>query len=96
MTIEQRLAEIIVAFCADARPGRVGLGAAAADTLAGGWPTRHRSRREKALPPWLPTVAQALVSTVNQAAELRLCSNPPQPYARVVILAAQKAANRHK
>ena len=32
----------------------------------------------------------------DQAAELRLCSNPPQPYAHIVILAAQKAANRHK
>jgi hypothetical protein len=60
------------------------------------WPTRYGPRREKAPPPWLPTVPQPLVSTVNQAAELRLCSNPPQRYARVVILAAQKAANRHK
>src|SRR5438105_2951006 len=80
-------------------PGHVGLGAAAADTpvgqLAGGWPTRYGSRREKA-PPRFPTVPQPLVSTVNQAAELRLCSNPPQPYAHIVILAAQKAANRHK
>src|SRR5690349_11008544 len=32
-----------------------------------------------------------LVSTDNQAAELRLCSNPPQPYAHIVILAAQKS-----
>src|SRR5436190_24063336 len=31
-----------------------------------------------------------LVSTDDQAAELRLCSNPPRPYAHVVILAAQK------
>ncbi len=38
----------------------------------------------------------ALVSAVNRAAELRLCPNPPQPYAHIVILAAQKAANRHK
>jgi hypothetical protein len=82
------------------RPGHVGLGAAAADTpagqLAGGEPTRYGSRREKVPPPWLPTVAQPLASTVNQAAELRLCPNPPQPYAHIVILAAQKAANRHK
>src|SRR6266567_4203078 len=40
------------------RPGHVGLGAAAADTPAGGWLTRYGSRREKAPPPWLPTVAQ--------------------------------------
>ena len=32
----------------------------------------------------------------QQAAELRLCPNSPQPYARVVILAAQKASNWHK
>src|SRR6185312_6584816 len=64
--------------------------------LAGGWPIRYGSRREKAPPPWLPTVAQPLVSAVNQAAELRLCSNLPQPCAHVVILTAQKAANRHK
>jgi hypothetical protein len=60
------------------------------------WPARYGSRREKAPPPWLPTVAQPLASAVNQAAELRLCPNPPQPYAHIVILAAQKAANRHK
>src|SRR6201989_999479 len=57
---------------------------------------RYGPRREKAPPPWLPTVAQPLASAVNQAAELRLCPNPPQPYAHIVILAAQKAANRHK
>src|ERR1700724_1832750 len=28
--------------------------------------------------------------------EQRLCSNPPRAYAQVVILAAQKAANRYK
>jgi hypothetical protein len=78
------------------RPGHVGLGAEAADTPAGGWPTRYGSRREKVPSLWLPTVAQPLASTVNQAAELRLCPNPPQPYAHIVILAAQKAANRHK
>ncbi len=78
------------------RPGHVGLGSAAADTPAGGWPTRYGSRREKAPPPWLPTVVQPWYLPVNQPAELRLCSNPPQPYAHVVILAAQKAANRHK
>ena len=82
------------------RPGHGGLGAAAADTpagqLAGGWPTRYGSRREKAPPPWSPTVAQPLVSAVSQAAELRLRPNPPQLYAHIVILAAQKAANRHK
>jgi hypothetical protein len=82
------------------RPGMLAWGAAAADTpvgqLAGGWPTGYGSRREKAPPPWLPTVPQPWVSAVNQAAELRLCSNPPQPYAHIVILAAQKAANRHK
>lgn len=82
------------------RPGHVGLGAAAAGTpvgqLAGGWPARPGSRQEKAPPPWLPTVPQPLASTVNQAAELRLHPNPPQPYAHIVILAAQKAANRHK
>src|SRR5258707_5066614 len=79
------------------RPGHVGLGAAAADTpvgqLVGGWPTRYGSRREKAPSPWVPTVAQPLASTVNQPAELRLCSNLPQPYAHAVILAAQKTAN---
>jgi hypothetical protein len=32
----------------------------------------------------------ALISTVNQAAELRLYSNPQQFYVLVVILAAQK------
>jgi hypothetical protein len=78
------------------RPGHVGLGAAAAGTPAGGWPARSGSRQEKAPPPWLPTVPQPLASTVNQAAELRLHPNPPQPYAHIVILAAQKAANRHK
>ena len=56
------------------------------------WPAL--ARREQAPPPRLPTVAQPLASAVNQAAELRLCSNPPQPYAHIVILAAQKAANR--
>src|SRR5690348_6547690 len=78
------------------RPGHGGPAAAAADIPAGGWPTRYGSRREKAPPSWLPTVAQPLASAVNQAAELRLCLNPPQPYAHIVILAAQKAANRHK
>jgi hypothetical protein len=43
-----------------------------------------------------PQFRSTLASTVNRAAELRLCSNPPQPYAHIVILAAQKAANRHK
>src|SRR5690348_3958707 len=47
-------------------------------------------RQEQAPPPRLPTVAQPLASAVNQAAELRLCSNPPQPYVHIVILAAQK------
>jgi hypothetical protein len=43
-----------------------------------------------------PQLHSPLASTVSQAAELRLCPNPPQPYAHIVILAAQKAANRHK
>jgi hypothetical protein len=46
--------------------------------------------------PWLPTVPQPLASAVSQAAELRLCPNSPQVCAHIVILAAQKAANRHK
>jgi hypothetical protein len=80
--------------------GATVLGAAAADTragqLAGGWLTRYGPRREKVPSPWLPTVPQHLAPAVNQAAELRLCPNPRQLCAHIVILAAQKAANRHK
>jgi len=78
------------------RPGHAGRGAAAADTPAGQRAGPVWVAAGEGPPPWLPTVAQPLASTVNQAAELRLCSNPPQPYAHIVILAAQKAANRHK
>jgi len=63
---------------------------------AAGRPGAVRTAAGEGPPPWLPTVAQPLVSAVNEAAELRLCPNPPQPYAHIVILAAQKAANRHK
>src|SRR5712671_3610089 len=77
------------------RPGMLGWERQRRTLRPAGRPAGYGSRREKA-PPWLPTVAQPLASTVNQAAELRLCPNPPQPYAHIVILAAQKAANRHK
>ena len=41
-------------------------------------------------------ISTARLSTVMQASEQRLCSNPAQTYAQVVILTAQKPANRHK
>jgi hypothetical protein len=47
-------------------------------------------------PPRLSTFPRPRLSTVVQQAEQRLCSNPPQAYAQLVILTAQKAANRHK
>ena len=46
--------------------------------------------------PWLLTVPQPLGPAVYQASELHLCPNHPQPYVHIVILAAQKAAKRHK
>src|SRR5206468_1017602 len=74
--------------------GRSPRAAGRAGLRASGWPAAGRPGRgrggRRPPPPWLPTVAQPLVSTVIQAAELRLRSNPPQPYAHVVILAAQK------
>src|SRR6266567_3973833 len=72
------------------RPGHVGRERQRRTLRSANWPARYGSRRKKAPPPWLPTVAQALASTVSQAAELHLCSNPPQPYKHVVILTAQK------
>ena len=82
------------------RPGDVGRGAAAADIpvgqLASGWPTPYRSRWEMTRRRGYPQLHSPLGSTVTQAAELRLCLNPPHSNAHIVILAAQKAANQHK
>ncbi len=43
-------------------------------------------------PPRLSTFPQSRLSTRMYGAEQRLCSNPPQTYAQIVILAGRKAA----
>ncbi len=47
-------------------------------------------------PPRLSTFPQSRLSTRMYRAEQRLCSNPPQTYAQIVILAGRKAAGGQK
>ena len=79
------------------RPGHVGLrsGSGGHSGRPAGRPGMGRGGRRPRRRGY-PQFRSPLITTVNQAAELRLCSNPPQLYAHIVILAAQKAANRHK
>jgi hypothetical protein len=69
---------------------------------ADGRPARYRSRQARPgnlarpPPPRLSTFPQPRLSTRMQGAEQRLCSNPPQTYAQVVILAGREAAGEQR